>query len=152
MRVKESVLSQLRDFLAWSKGGAVPGPVTLFDYVGFIATLDSLFGFAELFCPALVLHEGLHFLASGFSTQTYDAWVKQGRTPEEIQRVMNHIHISTLLQNQEVSDEAALESARVIAEIWTRTLGPEGVVVEAIGDGFADAAVTFYEGPRSAHP
>lgn len=152
MRVKDSVLSQLRDFLAWSKAGAAPGPISLFDYVGFIATLDSLFGFAELFCPALVIHEGFHFLSSGFSVDTYNAWVRQGRTPEEIQRVMNHVHMSTLLQNQEVGDEAALEAARVIAEIWARTLGPEGLVAEAIGDGFEDAAVTFYQRPKVPSP
>ena len=146
MRLKESVMSQLNDFRAWSATGAAPGPISLFDYVGFIATIDSLFGFAALFLPDLVVHDGLRFLASGFSGETYDAWVREGKTPHEIQRVMNHVHISTLLQQQEVSDEAAVEAARVIAEIWSRTLGTEGLIAEAVGTGFADAAITFYEG------
>jgi hypothetical protein len=119
--------------------------VSLLDYVGFIATLDMVFAFAELFQPELVVHEGRRFLASGFTQATYDGWVQKGTSPKEIQRVMNHIHISTLIQNQEVSDEAACEAAQAIALIWSRTLGPEGLQVEAIGDDFMDAAVTFFE-------
>jgi hypothetical protein len=145
MRVKDSVLSQLRDFHAWAAGGATAGPISLLDYVGFIGTPDMLFGFAELFHPELTVHEGRRFLASGFSNATYDAWVQQGRTPEEIQRVMNHLHISTLFQQQEISDEVAVEAARAIASIWSRTLGPDGLTVEAIGADFTDAAVTFFE-------
>lgn len=146
MRPKDSVMSQLHDFQAWSTAGAAPGPVSLLDYVGFIATLDSLFGFVALFLPDLVVHEGLRFLASGFSKETYEAWVREGKSPQEIQRVLNHVHISMLLQQEEVTDEAAVEAARVIAEIWSRTLGAEGLIAEAVGSSCADAAITFYEG------
>jgi chaperonin GroEL (HSP60 family) len=51
------------------------------------------------------------------------------------------------LQQQEVSDEAAVEAARIIAEIWTRTLGPEGLTVVTSGSTLSDAAVTFFETP-----
>jgi hypothetical protein len=145
MRVKDSVLSQLSDFRAWSETGAIAGRISLLDYVGFVANADTLFAFAELFFPETTVHEGRHFLASRFSTETYRAWAQQGKSPEEIQRALNHVHISTLLQDQETSDEAALEAARVIAQVWNRTLGPEGMVAEAIGETFEDAAVTFHE-------
>jgi hypothetical protein len=145
MRVKDSVLSQLSDFRAWSETGATAERISLLDYVGFVAKADTLFAFAELFFPETIVHEGLHFLASGFSTETYLAWVQQGKRPEEIQRVLNHVHISTLLQDQEISDEAALEAARAIAQVWNRTLGPDGMVAEAIGETFEDAAVTLHE-------
>lgn len=145
MRVKDSVVTQLRDLQAWSQTGAVGGAVSLFDYVGFIATLDSIFGFAELFSPELVVHQGRRFLASGFSVVTYDAWAQRGSSPQEIQRAMNHVHVSTLLQNQEISDDAANEVARVIASIWSRTLSSEGMAVEVVGATFTDASVTFYE-------
>src|SRR5262245_5878841 len=107
MRIKDSVIAELQDLHAWSKTGGTGALVSLLSYVGFIATQDMLFAFAELFLPDLVVHEGRHFLASHFKQATYDSWVQQGTSPEEVQRVMNHIHISTLLQNQEVSDEAA---------------------------------------------
>lgn len=149
MRPKVDVLSQLTDFRAWALGGADPGRVTLLDYVGFVSTPDLLFGFAELFFPDLVVHEGRRFLASGFSIDTYEQWLNAGRTPEEIQRVMNHLHISTLLQQQNVSDEVAVEAARIVAQVWFRTLGPEGVAVESGGAGLEDAAVTFFDAPKA---
>ncbi len=144
MRPNDVVMSELKDFAAWSQTGVQPGAITLIDYVGFVATPDLLFGFASLFSPDLVVHEGLRFLASGFSVKTYEQWVTQGTAPKEIQRVMNHLHISTLLQ-QGASDAVATETARTIAAIWSRTLGPEGLIAESLGSGIEDAAVTFFE-------
>ena len=134
-------------------GGAVPGEVsgtwvagfTLLDYVACVGTPDLLFAFADLFCPTLVVHDGRHFLAPGFSVATYDAWVKQGRTGSDIQRVMNHVHISLLFQEQEIPDSVAVAAARCVADIWSRVLGGQGIKVVVVGETFADAAVTFFE-------
>lgn len=150
MRPKPSVWAQLADVRAWAAGGPDPDLVTLLDYVGFAATPDLLFAFADLFWPDLVVHEGLRFLASGFTVDTYEQWRRSGRSPEEIQRVMNHVHVSTLLQQKDVSDETAVEAARIIAGIWGRTLGPEDIVAEAMGTELADAAVTFHERHEAA--
>ena len=78
MRVKRSVLERLEDFRAWGRTGAAPGaaPITLLDYVGFVALPDSVFAFAELFFPELVEHEGRKYLASRFSSAAYDAWIE----------------------------------------------------------------------------
>lgn len=145
MRLKDSTLSQLHDYLAWSSTGASPGEVSLLDYVGFVATPDSIFAFAELFSPELTVHNGFKFLASGFSLETYNAWEGQGTSPKEIQRVMNHLHISTLLQQQEITDEVAVEAARAIAAIWSKTIGGDELEVEVLGSCLSDAAVTFSE-------
>jgi hypothetical protein len=83
--------------------------------------------------PELIQHDGLRFLSSRFSEETYEAWLQKDLTPKEIQKVINHIHISTLLQGQEVSDEAAAEAAKVIGIIWRRTLGADGPEVEVWG-------------------
>lgn len=147
MRPNRSIIAQLANFNEWSKTGPEPATISLLDYVGFVATPDLLFGFAALFWPDLIVHDGLRFLASGFSAEAYDDWKRTGKAPQEVQRVMNHLHVSTLLQQQVVSDEVAVEAARVIATIWSRTLGPEGLVAEAVGGGLDDAAVTFFECP-----
>ena len=145
MRFKDGLLSQLQDFQKWSATGAQAGDVSLLDYVGFIGTLDTLVAYAELFFPELVIHDNSRFLASGFSTELYATWAAKGLSSREIQRVMNHVHISTLMQHQYVSDEAAVECARILADLWNRTLGSEGLVAEALGTDLADAAVTFCE-------
>jgi len=143
VRIKDSVMADLEDFQAWSANG--PAPIDLLDYVGFIAKPDYVFAFAALLMPELVTHEGHRFMASRFSIETYDSWRAKGATPREIQRVMNHLHVQTLVQGQEVSDEVATEVARVIGAIWERTLGPEGLVVEVIGGDYFELAVTFCE-------
>ena len=148
MRPSASIIAKLADFQEWCKTGADKSPISLLDYVGFVASPDLVFGFAELFCPDLIVHEGLHFLGSGFSADVYEQWLRAGRNPREIQRVMNHVHVSTLLQHQVVSDDVAAEVARVVAAIWSRTLGPDGLVAEVVGSNLDDAAVTFFESPQ----
>ncbi|MBK9260712.1 MAG: hypothetical protein IPM54_12950 [Polyangiaceae bacterium] len=138
-------MAQLADFDAWCKSGPQGADISLIDYVGFVATPDLLFGFASLFWPDLIVHEERRFLASGFSPALYEQWRAKGLNSREIQRVMNHVHISTLFQNQQISDEIAVEAARLLATTWSRTLGPEGLAAEAVGSNLDDAAVTFFE-------
>lgn len=145
MQPEPSTMVHLADFQAWARSGPVGSTVSLLDYVGFVGTPDLLFAFAALFWPELVTHDGMRFLASGFSAEVYNQWRDSGTSRREIQRVMNHVHVSTLLQEQVVSDKVAVEVARAIAAIWSRTIGPEGLVAESIGSGFDDAAVTFFE-------
>lgn len=146
MKVDKTVIGQLKEFRSWAESGPNPKSFTLLDYVGCIATMDTFFAFAELFSPEIIVHEGRHFLASGFSIEIYDQWIAAGKSGEDIQRVMNHIHISTLLQDQEITEKVSLEVARVISEIWSKTLSSYGVLTEVIDAGFQDVAVTFYEG------
>ncbi len=87
MHPRDEVCALLPDFQAWCRTSAVPYAATLLDYVGFIATPDALLGFASLFQPDLVLHEGHYFLASGFSAATYEAWRKTRLEPENISTV-----------------------------------------------------------------
>lgn len=145
MRPGSAVLSQLANFNAWLKTGSSAEKIDLLDYIGFVATPDLMFGFASLLWPELIIHDGLHFLASGFSPAIYERWKQTGCNAQDIQRAMNHIHVSTLLQNQEISDEVATEAAHLIASFWSRTLGPDGLVVDVVEGGLDQAAVTFFE-------
>jgi hypothetical protein len=150
MRVKPSVLARLADFHAWGRTGPTSDPITLLDYAGFVAVPDTVFAFAELFFPELVEHEARKYLASRFSSAVYDEWMKAGRSPEEAQRLMNHLHVSWLIQNQPIDDETAIEIAGAIGRVWTRTLAPEGLTVEVEGTTFWDASVTFFGQPARA--
>lgn len=145
MKINPSIFAQLEDMRAWAKSTPGADPISLLDYVGFIATLDNVFAFGELFCPELVVHENRKFLKSRFDERVYEEWRSQGKSGAEIQSVMNHLHVSWLIQEQAISDEAAVEAARVIAVVWSRTLAPEGLIVDRVGSDFSDAAVTFYE-------
>ncbi|MDP3279189.1 MAG: hypothetical protein Q8Q09_28620 [Deltaproteobacteria bacterium] len=145
MRISEATLKSLDDVAAWQSSNPRSEPITLLDYVGFVATPDTFFAFADLYSPSLVVHAGYRFVASRFSVDTYDAWVRTGTPLLDIQRVLNHVHISTLIQNIEVSDHVAVEAARVLGELWQRTLGPHGLEVGVSGTTLDDAQVTFWE-------
>lgn len=143
--IEPSTLLELKDLLAWEEANPDSAPVSLLDYISLAGKLDYLFAYAELFMPTLVTHNGRRFIASKFSVEVYDDWVKTGASLRDIQCVMNHIHISSLAQDSTLSDQAAVEAASVIATIWKRTLGADGLTVVTEGSDAMDASVTFHD-------
>lgn len=131
----------LSDYQSWAKGKP---DFDLFDYVSCIATPDLFFAFGELFFPELILHEGNYFLASHFRSELYDQWLARLKDPVAVQKVMNHVHISTLFQQQVVPDPVALTAARQLAACWSISLGGKGLVAESYGESFNDLEVTFF--------
>jgi|SRR5215213_3198310 len=144
MTVPEEVLVHLTEFNRWKSSAREGADYDLLDYVASRATPDLLFGFAALFSPSLVLHEGDYFLASHFSEKLYEEWKARLPDIQEVQKVMNHIHISTLFQDQEVPDLIAQYAAKTIQSIWSTVLSERHLVAEAYGDGLSDAQVTFF--------
>lgn len=57
---------------------------------------------------------------------------------------MNHLHVTTLVQGSTLDDALAVELAQVIATIWSRTLSPEGLVAEVVGQAAEGVAVTCF--------
>jgi hypothetical protein len=149
MKIPPEILATLADVKGWAGEKAVGAEFTLLQYLMCVGTPDLLFAFAELFSPELVIHDGLHFLASRFSAETYDQWKAKGLSGEEIQRVINHVHVSSLFQEQEISDQMAAAAAQCIAGFWTRLYRDQGIVGVAVGETFAEAAVTLVESPAA---
>jgi hypothetical protein len=74
MQIRDNILARLTAYQGWALGSAVPNVMTLFDYLGFVGTPALLFGFAMLFWPEIVQHDGLRFRALGFSVESYERW------------------------------------------------------------------------------
>ena len=134
----------LPDLNAWRTRNAAD--ISLLDYVSFICTPDSFFAYAELFAPTLVNHAGEYFIASKFSVDSYDEWFTRLKDTRAVQRVMNHIHISTLFQQQFVPDQLAAAAASTLATIWSRQFASLDLVGKAAGTDLANAEVTLYRG------
>jgi hypothetical protein len=98
----------------------------------------------ELFHPSLLLHDGNYFLMSHFSPELYADWMKQLKDPIAVQKVLNHIHVSTLFQQQRVPDVVAAEAAKQIASIWSKIFLDRGLVAEASGESLHNAEVTLF--------
>jgi hypothetical protein len=145
MTVPKELLAKLGHYQEWRSGKL---DFDMLDYVNCVATPDLLFGFLELLRPSLVLHQGNYFLASHFDEANYNEWMKRLNDPVAVQKVMNHLHISTLFQQQEVPDIVAREAAQQIAACWSKVLADRGLVAEAFGDTLEDAEVTFFGTPK----
>ena len=140
----QKISPNLRDYARWRKTD-LGGDITLFDYAGFIATPDILCAVFALFNPTCVLYRGGCFLANHFEEASYKTWSDKLNSMVEIQRVMNHVHISTVLQNQEVSDMMACQCTELLGRAWEKSLQEFDVRIESGGSGYDDAYVTFYQ-------
>lgn len=147
MATLEEVIAGLPDLARWRSSAAGGKEISLLDYVGFVATPDLLFAFAELFRPALVFHEGVYFIKDRFDSKSFDEWRSRLGDLESVQKMMNHLHISTILQGQSIPDDVAVWSARLIADIWSSVFFQLGLRGLAFGESLHDAAVTLYS-PR----
>jgi hypothetical protein len=142
MRTPSEVLENLSEFQLWAAGKP---RFDLIDYAMCSATADLLCSFLELVEPQLIQHNGHYFIAHQFDTDTYETWKSTLSDSQAIQRVMNHIHISSLLQEQEVSDVVAVHIAQGLARCWSRAFGHLGLKAEAYGSSLEDAQVTLFE-------
>jgi hypothetical protein len=140
--LSDKILTDLKEFQAWRRS---KGDFDLLDYASCIATPDSFFAFHALFAPTLVLHEGFYFLASHFKASLYVDWMQQLRDPIAVQKVMNHIHIATIFQQQYISDHVAVEAATRLAECWSQLFANKGLVAKAFGSNLHDAEVTLFK-------
>ncbi len=143
MKIKSSIIRQLSDFSAWRLVSPKGPNFSLLDYISCVGTPDLLFAFSELFCPELVFHEGDYFLEDRFNADVYRSWKNKLTDSVEIQRVMNHVHISTIFQEQDVSNEVAVQAARVIADIWSIVFVDKRLTGYSFGETLEDAGVTL---------
>jgi len=138
-----TILKKLSDFQQWRRSPDGEG-ITLLDYVGFVATPDLFFAFDQLFHPDLLVHDGNYYLASHFEPEIYREWSERTNDVVEIQKVMNHVHISTVFQNQSMDDDVAIAIARKLEVHWSLVFRDNGLRGLAFGSAFDDAAVTLF--------
>jgi hypothetical protein len=137
------ILGMLKDYNSWSRSETELKTISIFDYLCFTATPDALFAFASLFFIELIKYEDGLFIKERFDEAVYGEWKKRLDSVAEIQRVMNHIHIRQIFQNQVISDELAFESAKLIQNIWSRTFESDGLKAEVHGKTSQDISVTL---------
>jgi hypothetical protein len=140
--VPDAIAAELESLKQWSSGSGAK--LSSFDFVGLVATPDLFFAFSELLQPEITEYGGGSFIASRFSPSVFGLWQERGTELRDIEKVMNHVHVSWIVQNQSISDQMAIAIAERLAEVWRLTLSRYDVEVSAIGDGLMDAAATFW--------
>jgi hypothetical protein len=144
MRFTDQQLQSLSDFQSWKEDE--DEPVTLLDYAGFTATPDQLFAYAAVFFRALIEVDGHYYFEDAFDADTYALWKSKLANGREIQRVMNALPMTRLLQSADVDAAGAAACARLVADAWNEVHGRKGVVAEVHGEAWNDLSVTVVNG------
>jgi hypothetical protein len=144
MEILKKMSPQLKEYQSW-RGTERGEDITLLDFAGFVATPDILCAIYALFFPECILHRDRYFLANHFSESLYDQWIEKSESGMAVQKVLNHVHISTLIQNQSIPDLLACQCAQLLCAAWKCSLEGLDVTVQSGGTGYDDAYVTFYQ-------
>jgi hypothetical protein len=143
VKISTETTERLSDFRSWNEGKCEADRISLLTYATFVATPDLLFAFASLFFCELVEVEKHYFIKDRFDVRVYEDWKKRLDDPRAIQRVMNHIHISTLLQNADVDEAQARSCAELLAAAWNEVHLRRGATAEVHGTTLEDLSVTL---------
>lgn len=144
MRFTDEQLQRLGDFQSWKE--SEDGVVTLLDYASYTATPDQLFAFAAVFFRQVVEYDHHYFFVDAFDQSTYERLKERHPDGREIQRTVNGLPVSRLLQNAAIDDAAARDCAQLIAAAWNEVHGRKGLVAEVHGASFEDLIVTLVNG------
>ena len=140
MTADNSIFSRLADVRAW-EGGESLSPL---DFVALEGKPSLLFAYASLLDPALEEVDGRFFLANRFSKENLTLWAAEGVVGADAQRVINHLHMTYLMQDDCEDQEVLDAAATIISRIWEKTL-PAGSRVEIVERGTISVSVTFFQ-------
>lgn len=144
MRFSDTQLRALNDYQSWKEGE--DRAATLLDYASFTATPDQLFAYAAVFFRELVEVEGHYFFVDEFDAAAHAKAAAELADGREVQRRLNALPMSRLLQSADVDDAAAKSCASLIAAAWNEVHAHEGVTAEIHGESLTDLVVTLVNG------
>jgi hypothetical protein len=131
----------LTDFQSWKEGES--GEVTLLDYAAYTATPDQLFGYAAVFFREVMEVDGHHYFVDAFDEKAYALLKARFPDGRDIQRALNALPMSRLLQDADIGDGAAVACAQLVASAWTEVHIRKGVTAEVHGTTLEDLSVTL---------
>jgi hypothetical protein len=143
MSSSADLLDSLPAFAAWNQGKPDQDRITIFDFLCFNATPELFFAFASLLRPELILVEDSYFIKERFGEAAYKAWKEKLSEPRDIQHVMNHVHLTSVFQNQDVADDVALVIARTIELTWNQLFAELKLKAVVDGSEFGDLSISL---------
>jgi len=144
MKIEEDILRDLSDFASWNEGKSPDHRISLFDYACFNATPDSLLGIMELLHPSLIIYKNSHFLEAKFDEEVYGLWSEKGLDSVAIEKIMNHVHLTTIFQSQDIDYPLARFVAEKIVFFWSSGFQNIDVIGEVSGETIEGLAITLY--------
>jgi hypothetical protein len=62
----------------------------------------------------------------------------------EIEKVMNHIHITSILQDSDMSIALAKHCCELIVDMWNKMFRNNNITSEVLGSNLEDLSITFF--------
>jgi len=110
-------INKMPNFQQWKKSNN--GDFSIFDYLGAVGNMELVIALTKLFYPDVVEHEGGIFLAETFQPEIYEQWKAQLENMNEIERVMNHLHLDDLFSDvEEVGIENLYYLGQTLQKMW----------------------------------
>lgn len=147
--ISASVLSVMRDFN--SLRAEVDWDYSLENYIESRGSAELAVAFSALFWPPLIELNGCVLRADGLSRERFtEWWSRTSGSREQVERALNHLHVSDLFPNEREIPEALLQYlARTLTTTWEARLHQEypdrSFVVECDLSKGAAPALLFYE-------
>jgi hypothetical protein len=111
--------TKLRDFDKWRTDWGKPD-FTLWNYVNYRSDPELAVAFATLFWPKVVDVDGCILLAEHYNPHNFAHWkVQLAGNCQEIERVINHVHVYDLFTHSGTSG-TALEALEYLAQVLMR--------------------------------
>jgi hypothetical protein len=116
--------------------------------------LQSVLILSNLFSPQFIEYKGFIFLKYQFSESGLEQWLDELNNLSEVQKVMNHIHLTQLFYKDDPNDDTNYEMFKILCDIvkycWTGTLNAKypdlnfNVSYNYNEDDF-DPSITFWQ-------
>ena len=139
----DALAATLDEVQAWAgQSGEV---ITALDFAQLAGSAGLLCAYAALLAPDLVEVEGRWFLRDKFSRANYDNWVRNLGDRAHVQMMMNHLHLSSFLQNGASDESIEMKAAEMLRAIWQKTLPASVTITLGSPDDFGGVSITFHQ-------
>lgn len=91
--------------------------------------ITSFFAVADILWPDVIVYEGRVFLANRFDESVYLEMIRDGYSPYDVQRLLNHVHLAWAAVAPDNAEEFIRPLFEVVKLFWERVLSEYQVTV-----------------------
>ena len=107
---------------AWNDGKGI----TAKDWISAVGSIQHAIGYAIIFWPEFITHDGCIFRADSFNTRNYQKFLIQTAFDKsKVEAVMNHLHILDLFATENVTENQVIFLGQILRDMWKAKLAQD---------------------------
>ena len=151
MHDKNSLL--IPELAGWDDGAGI----TLRSWISGVGRFDHALGYASIFWPDFVQHEGC-ILRETPDDANFQEWMRtMAGDITRVEAMMNHLHVLDLFNDSEYQPgrPLLLRLGQILKSMWSCKLAHDfpsvnfAIELDLEGEEMADFTLTFYQSPRN---